>query len=229
LLDVLRRERRRTVMVEAPSPVSGPLSVGVRFLERNGFKIAITDGHRLLDLTATESLWASLAQEAAPHHEGYRIVTWHDVVPDEFLDGYCALQEAFVEEAPMGDLDIESERWDAERVRNKEARFRLARRCEAVTIAVAADGTVAGLTEILVSEHTPQRALQGGTLVLPDHRGHRLGMVMKLANQRAIRERFPHCLRIHTGNADVNEQMNAINDRLGFETVELIHEMQREV
>jgi hypothetical protein len=34
---------------------------------------------------------------------------------------------------------------------------------------------------------------------------------------------------VHTWNADVNAAMNAINDRLGFESVELLHEMQRPV
>jgi GNAT superfamily N-acetyltransferase len=220
---------RTTVVVEAPTPVHGPPSPAAAFLTRHGFSVAISDEHRVLDLPATEGRWPALATESAARHAGYRLLTWFDAVPPEHLEGYCRLQEAFNELAPSGDLELEPEKWDAARVHAKEERFKRIGRHETMTVALAPDGTLAALTELMISEHSPERALQGGTLVLDGHRGHRLGLAVKVANQQAVRARFPQCRLVHTWNADVNAQMNAINARLGFETVELLHEMQRAV
>lgn len=222
-------QRRSVVMVEVSTPSGGEPSPGARFAEHHGFTVGIVDDHRVLDLAGTRDRWADLAAECAPHHHAYRLVTWHDEVPAEYVEGYCALQEAFNLEAPAGDLVIEPERWDAKRVRDKEERFRLAGRHEVVTAAVAPDGSVAGLSEIMVSDHAPDHGMQGGTLVLRGHRGHRLGLALKVVNQRAVVQRFPRCTRIHTWNAGVNDHMNAINDRLGFETVERLLELQRKL
>jgi hypothetical protein len=114
-------------------------------------------------------------------------------------------------------------------VRGKEERFRRAGRHEVCTVAVAPDGAVVALTEVMVSDHEPDRGMQGGTLVLPGHRGHRLGLALKVANQTLLRDRFPAVRGVHTWNADINEHMNAINERLGFTTVERLVEVQREV
>jgi GNAT superfamily N-acetyltransferase len=227
--EVLRASDRRTVVIEASQPLGGQESSAVGFLRHHGFEVAITDEHRVLDLPGTQDRWPVLEDETRPFHADYRLVTWWDAVPEEHLEGFCRLQEAFNHLAPAGDLELEAEKWDADRVRSRDERFRRAGRRETVTAAVAPDGSLVALTEVMVSDHAPDRALQGGTLVLEDHRGHRLGMAVKVANQRMLRRRFPKCRLVHTWNADVNEQMNAINRRLGFETVELLHEMQRAV
>ena len=86
-----------------------------------------------------------------------------------------------------------------------------------------------GAAVVAVDAETPELAHQHDTAVVRAHRGHRLGLALKLANQRAVRDRFPECAAIHTWNADVNAAMNAINNQLGFETVELLVEMQGEV
>lgn len=95
--------------------------------------------------------------------------------------------------------------------------------------ALASDGTVVGLTEAMVSTHSAHHGVQGGTLVLQGHRGHRLGMAMKVANQQALRARFPGCQVLLTGNASSNAPMNAVNDRLGFREAERCLEVQREL
>ena len=82
--------------------------------------------------------------------------------------------------------------------------------------AVAPDGTLVGFTEVFTNDHAPWRGIQSGTLVDPDHRGHGLGLAIKLANHRQLREHFPQCRVLLTGNADVNAAMNAVNDALGL-------------
>lgn len=87
---------------------------------------------------------------------------------------------------------------------------------------------MAGLTELSVTGDGLGNCLQGGTLVLPDHRGHRLGMALKVANLRSLQSRGDALTRpmIHSWNAEVNDHMGAINATLGFVAVEIVEEMQ---
>jgi len=48
------------------------------------------------------------------------------------------------------------------------------------------------------------------------YRGHRLGLLVKVAMLELLAEREPQLTRIVTGNADGNEHMIAINDELGY-------------
>lgn len=59
-------------------------------------------------------------------------------------------------------------------------------------------------------------AFQQDTLVAAEHRGHGLGLRVKLANLDALAARNPALRRIHTQNAQENGPMLAINDALGY-------------
>ena len=119
--------------------------------------------------------------------------------------------------------------WDEERVRRMEEQGEQIWRRVFATAALAADGSMAGLTEVVLNDHAPTRGFQSGTLVLPEHRGHALGLAMKVANQRALRAAYPQCRILMTGNADVNAAMNAVNERLGYREVERCVELQKEL
>ena len=77
--------------------------------------------------------------------------------------------------------------------------------------------------------HAPHWGFQSGTIVAPEHRGRRLGLAVKVANHRRLREHFPECRVLVTGNADVNAPMNAVNEALGYREVERCLEMQRAI
>jgi hypothetical protein len=157
------------------------------------------------------------------------MVAWRDLVPDEHLAGVCRINVAFNEEAPSGDLELQAEVWDEQRVRESEQQNLAAGRHVLAVAAVAPDGTMAGLTEIALNKYAPHRGFQSGTLVLPDHRGHALGLAMKVANHRATRAAYPDCRVLLTGNAGVNAAMNAVNDRLGYQEVERCTGVQKEL
>ena len=91
----------------------------------------------------------------------------------------------------------------------------------------APDGTLAGHTAVTLSELTPDLAFISTTLVMPEHRGHRLGLAMKVRLHQLLRAEYPACTTIVTGNAGVNTWMNAVNDQLGYRVVEQILEMQK--
>ncbi len=226
--DVSRQRGRRVMMTEAHTP-TGETSAGVLFAESMGFTRALEDGIKVVDLPDTEVLWPALADKAAARHEGYRIVTWQDHVPDEYVEGYCRLNEMFFEEAPMGALEVEPERWDVSRVRRREERNARQGRADVAAGALAPDGTLVALTEVMVNRRASHRGFQSGTLVDPAHRGHALGIAIKVANHQRVRTLFPECNVLLTGNADVNAPMNAVNETLGYREVERCVEMQREI
>ena len=66
-------------------------------------------------------------------------------------------------------------------------------------------------------------------MVLPEHRGHRLGLATKLASHRALRAAVPACRLVTTSNAEVNMHMNAINEAIGYRLVETLVEYHRTI
>ncbi len=226
--EIVRRNGRRVMVVECYSHPTAD-SAGLLFARALGSTEALEEGIKVVDLPATEELWPELAAQAAAHHQDYEIITWHGATPPEYVEGYCRMNEDFNAEAPLGGLDIERERWNDERLRAREERARRAGRQDVTTVAVAGDGAVVGFTGIFISVHAPERACQFGTLVVPEHRGHRLGLAMKVENQRAVRDRFPECKVLMTGNASVNAPMNAVNDRLGVQVIERCVEVQKDI
>ena len=64
-------------------------------------------------------------------------------------------------------------------------------------------------------------------MVMPEARGHRLGLGMKLATHRALRAAYPACTAVVTSNADVNDHMNAVNEALGYRVLEQLLEYQK--
>jgi RimJ/RimL family protein N-acetyltransferase len=71
------------------------------------------------------------------------------------------------------------------------------------------------------------RGVQWATLVHREHRGHRLGAAVKVANLRRLQRDRPDITEVVTQNAEVNDQMIAINTRLGFAPVALVPEFVR--
>lgn len=208
---------------------AGPDGVpgGQAFAERHGFALAQFDVEKALDVAAHSGRWRGMLDEMAPHSTDYDVVTWTGVVPEEHADAVCLLLGSFIGEIPLGDLEIEDERWDRDRLRRRERFFAATDRESCLTLALAPDGSPAGYTEVVADGGWPGIGFQEGTLVLPAHRGHRLGLRIKLANQLRMAHDFPGVHTVETGNAGENAHMSAVNERLGFRPVGRWLEMQR--
>ncbi len=211
------------------SPMDPEPSPGSAFSEACGLTERNTDVHRVLPLPVADELLDRLQAAAADHHRDYRLVSFTGPCPDEHVDAYSRLKAAMVAEAPMGDLDIEPEVWDERRLREEEDELAARRRSRSSVLALAADGEVAGFNELLHAEHEPTRLWNWDTLVLPAHRGHRLGMAVKVANLREAQRAHPEAREVHTHNAVQNGPMVAVNDALGFVPVEQVGEWQGDV
>ena len=158
---------------------------------------------------------------------GYRIVTWGAETPEEYVESYCRLLSVFIREIPTEGLALEDSEWTPARVRAHEERGREIGRVSVVAGAVAPDGTLAGVHDLRPSTPDLDKAFIGLTLVAPEHRGHSLGLAMKLASHRELRAAYPQCRVVATSNAGVNEHMNAINEGMGYRVVEDIVGLQK--
>ena len=163
-------------------------------------------------------------------HRAYVIVTVWDTLPEEWLDDRAVLARRISTDAPMGDLDLEEENWDAGRVREQWARSRAQGRRSVESVARHLEsGRLVGFTDLQISAATPHLAYQSDTIVLREHRGHRLGVAMKLANLAALQRDQPQVRTIRTWNARSNEPMLRVNREIGFVVTGYMHEWQKQV
>lgn len=221
-----RRDGRTTMIASAFAPV-GEESPGSSFATATGFAVASHEETKVVDLAEAPRGWGTLDTEVAAALGDYRVEVAVDRVPEEHLAGFCALLSAFLGEVPTGDLDLRRTRWTPERVRDGEDRALRAGRAAVYAFALTPDGEPCGFTDLKVHRADPRHASVGGTLVLPGHRGHRLGLAMKLASHRALLDLFPECGYVETGNAGVNAAMNAVNERMGYRVVERCLDVQK--
>src|SRR6266508_2549856 len=90
-------------------------------------------------------------------------------------------------------------------------------------------GQVAGLTEVVVPTHRPERADQYDTLVVPAHRGYGLGLAMKARMLLALRDNEPQTVDVQTWQTLEMEQMARVNTVLGFSADREWYEYEIEV
>jgi GNAT superfamily N-acetyltransferase len=211
-------------------PTGRPLSAeprpGEAFAASLGLTNRLTDLHRILDLPVPSDRLDGLAAQVAPHSAAYRLVQWVGPCPGEYVEAYCRLRSSIVAEAPKGDLELEDEAYDEKRLRIEEQEFEQMRRTVYVTAAVGPAGELVAHTMLVVPGTEEGRAYQWDTLVLPEHRGHRLGLAVKVANLARMQHEHPDRTELHTFNAVDNPPMSAVNDELGFRSVERIGEWQ---
>lgn len=210
-------------------PVGAEEDGNSRFAVRHGFTLRNTEIRRQARLPVAEERMAELEAYAAERAAGYRVVSWVDACPEEYVEQYAHLRGLMSTEAPLGDLDVEEEIWDVDRQRENERRTAEHGRTVYVSAALAPSGGLVGHTRIYFNPVAPDRAEQGGTLVLKKHRGHRLGLAVKLANLRALLAAHPGVNRIDTSNAEQNAPMIKVNVQLGFEIIERMEEYQRDL
>lgn len=225
LVELARQDGRTQLLSNAGVPFeerdSSPV---IAWAERHGFSVANVEIQRNLELPVDRALLEEIAAEAAAHHADYDIRTYVGRLPDELLESWCALDNTFVLEAPMGDVDLEAGATTPDQLRERYEISEKIGRTIYSSVAVR-DGKVVAFSDIGVPRDS-EEAHQWGTLVHPEHRGHRLGVAVKVANLRALVQQ-PGVQRVVTTNAETNAWMVAINDRLGFRPVAMVPSFKR--
>ena len=207
-LIAIARSRGRTTAFSMPAwAVDAEGDTGRWFAEAHGFELDILDAVRELALPATLP-----PLRLAP---GYTLETWRGACPDELVDEYAELRRMLTSEAPSGDAGLEDEHWDAERVRKDEADLVRVGRTMQVVVARASGGGLAGHTQLAFAGDGAE-VYQWDTLVRREHRGHGLGLAVKIRAMQASADLLEGRRRVTTFNAASNRHMIAVNETLGF-------------
>jgi len=149
------------------------------------------------------------------------------VCPDDHVDSFGRLLGMLLSEIPLGDLDLRASEWTRERIREAEQLQVSVGRHVLTAMAIAPDGSVAGVSDVRVNDSDPAHGQVGITIVDPAHRGLRLGLALKLATHDLAVSTYPDLVSVDTSNAEVNTQMNAVNEALGYRTIETLLELQK--
>ncbi|MFI2104295.1 GNAT family N-acetyltransferase [Isoptericola sp. NPDC019693] len=202
---------------EGPGHVSAELP-GMRLARRAGLGLEIVARRSVLDVPLPDDVVDGFVADAAARAgDAYRLHTWQDPVPQEWVEQLAALERRLSEDEPNGGLALEAEVWDGTRIRLEEAK-RVERGQSALVTAAehVPSGTLAGMTVLTWDDDKPELTEQDSTVVLPEHRGHRLGMLLKAVNLREHTRLRPTARRVSTWNNETNAPMLAINVALGF-------------
>jgi GNAT superfamily N-acetyltransferase len=207
-------EQRAGGPPRTPAPAAFAAAVGAQ--------AALPEVRRRLDLTTVDlGAWRSRYEEALRQAKGYSLLWWAGPVPDELLGDAAYLDGRMVHDAPMGDLRYEPENVDADRIRAADETRQ--RRGQAMYQAGARDdqtGRLVAWSALRFDLGVAIHAWQAITIVDPNHRGHRLGLLVKLENLLRVHEVRPDLRYVDTWNAAENAHMIAINETIGFRPVD---------
>jgi len=192
-------------------------SPGEAFARSVGAKAGLVEVQRVLELSRLEQ--GKLARLRGPAElaaGGYSLESWAGPIPEELLGDVAVLYNAMAD-APR-DPEIAHEEWDAQRIREgvNDLRPHYGLRHYTVVARHADTGELAALSEIAVDPANPGWGFQMNTVVIRKHRGHRLGLLAKIAMMELLATTEPQLERISTWNAEVNEHMIAINEAMGY-------------
>lgn len=219
---------RRTVLVEVNVPdherEEHPY---VRFAQRHGYSYANTEVRRILDLPLDPARLEALAADAATHHDGYRVESFAGRLPEDLRESYCACWNQLAVDAPTGEIEFEEEALSPQTYAEELDRLEKQGRTMLHTVAIAPGGEVVAYNDLVVSADDPDEVMQWGTLVRREHRGHRLGMAVKVRGLQELALFAPQAQRIQTCNAEQNAHMVGVNVELGFRKVEVLLSYQR--
>jgi GNAT superfamily N-acetyltransferase len=191
---------------------------GPAFARAMGYRDALPEVNRVLKLsTVDEAVLDDMLAHAQAKSDGYRLIRWNDPTPEEIVHDIAYLDGRLLADAPMGDTGWEPMKVDADRVRRGEAVMAARGRTNFHTGAVHEEtGRVVAWTAICVEDDCDWHGWQQITIVDPDHRGHRLGALVKVENLRWFREMNSDVTVIDTFNAAENSYMISINEQMGF-------------
>ncbi|HEY2508181.1 MAG TPA: GNAT family N-acetyltransferase [Streptosporangiaceae bacterium] len=219
-------------------------SPGATFAADSGSRPGIGFEFRELMINPEDQAFRSqltqLRADAIRLAAGYAPVSWVGSTPDEYMEDSVRLSAAMVD--MPSDAGVEVPIWDAGRIRAfEEGILSSGRTLYTVAARHEASGSIVAITQVTTDEvpggaagqnpsaHQGLWARQGITAVLPEHRGHRLGVLVKVEMADVLMRLVPDLRHILTRNAEANEHMVAINVQLGYQIRSVRRDWELEV
>lgn len=195
-----------------------PNDAAVRRMRRNGYELGQVERNSVFDLQGSfDAVDRLLEQALAKGGPDYRTVWWSGPTPPEYAAGYATAIGRMSSDPPAGELSTEQSVWDAERVFERDGRFAEAGTFIGVTLVIhEPTGEVAAFNELTIGPDRTRPTSQWGTLVMPEHRGRRLGAIVKCVGLKRWHEVVPESPCVSTFNAEENRFMLDVNEAVGF-------------
>jgi GNAT superfamily N-acetyltransferase len=190
----------------------------VRFLLARGWTLEqVERASRLALPVDPEELATRLIDAATASGPDYRVHEWIVPTPERWREDLALLYTRMSTDAPQGALDEPEDPWTLERLDERE-RTTSEGPVQLLTVAVehVPTGRLAGFTQLNVPRQPGSVVTQWDTIVLKEHRGHGLGMLIKLANFDHLQRVSPGHPSILTWNAEENRPMLDVNEAVGF-------------
>ena len=201
------------------------------FALKRGYSVSSVEIVRSLRLPVDPDVVArEKARSAAAMGDEYAVSVYVDGVPPELRQGVCDASNRLILDAPTGDIEFEPESMTVEDLDTMLEHLRDTGRTILTAVAVHREsGVVAAYTDLAWPQTDQDVVFQWGTLVLPEHRGHRLGMAVKVANLEELARVAPGRKHVETMNDEQNPWMVQINKDLGFEIIEEALSMRKDL
>ncbi len=148
--------------------------------------------------------------------DAYELVAFDGPVPQELAERYVALV-LVMNTAPRDDLKVNDFTYTVAQLREGEAqREQVGAREWNLLVRHCASGALVGVHNLYFSPDDRKKAYVGITGVVPAHRGHGFGRLLKATLTLRLLAESPEVECVVTGNADSNAAMLAINEAMGY-------------
>jgi GNAT superfamily N-acetyltransferase len=214
-VDRVRAEGKTLVLTESyHTPAALALCAGL------GFERAQTAVKRRQELVALD--WTALDRDhalAVAAAGDYELLHIEGPAPDDLIDAVVTMTAA-INDAPIDALEVDDEVFSRERVRAFErGQQERNRRIYRVIARDRTSGELAGHTMVSIEQDHPGFGGQFDTSVVRAHRGHRLGLLLKIDMLRWLGDAEPQLRVLDTWNAASNAHMISVNEQLGYHVV----------
>ncbi len=225
----IEANRQKALVYHGARPQAGdqivpPTGVGslpaddrsVRFLLARGYRLEQVERVSRLPLPVA-GIDELLAQAEAISGTDYVVHTWQGRCPQRWQEDIALMSTRMSTDAPSAGLEEPEDVWTVERVIARDDAAEKGPRGRVVAVVEhVPSGHLVGFTVISVPRQVHRAPAQYATLVLREHRGHRLGMLLKAANLVQLERVSPGHPSIITFNAEENRHMLDVNEALGF-------------
>ncbi len=215
LLNILKKEAAKKELKKLLVFSVDLVPAGEFFLSAAGAKLGLVQkGNQLkiseLDLNLMKK-WVEEGKNA-----GFESGTWENQLPEEYLEEFVKAYNS-INDAPHGTIESLNTNVTVETMKNTLETYQKAGTNYIVSwVRNTKTGEFALISDLYIRRTKPFAAMQYFTVTVPKYRGNGFGKLVKALNALFLVENRPRIRFIRTSNAEVNEAMLAINEKMGF-------------